>query len=237
MIAGRGSGEVLDRAEVLRAHDEVESGRYDLVIMEDLGRAMRRAHAQIFCEHCEDHNTRVIALNDHVDTALENWRVMAGFASMRHELYNADTAKRIRRSLRNRFSNGGIVQFIIYGYIKPPGSKSDADLRKDPEAEPIIEEIVRQLEDGATYGQVADWLNAQGIKPGPYARAKRWSAALVSRLVHNPILKGVRVRNRMMSRRVNQTGRRRSVKAPASELLEPPSARTWRSSRLIATTA
>ena len=80
-------------------------------------------------------------------------------------MYNADTAKRIRRSLRNRFSNGGIVQFIIYGYIKPPGSKSDADLRKDPEAEPIIEEIVRQLEDGATYGQVADWLNARESNP------------------------------------------------------------------------
>jgi hypothetical protein len=39
-------------------------------------------------------------------------------------------------------------------------------------------------------------------------------------LLHNPILKGVRVRNRKVSKRVNQTGRRKSVAAPASERLE-----------------
>ena len=34
----------------------------------------------------------------------------------------------------------------------------------------------------------------------------------------NPILKGVRVRNKKMSKRVNKTGRPRSVDAPAEEL-------------------
>src|SRR5262249_31126832 len=73
---------------------------------------------------------------------------------------------------------------------------------------------------GASYSEIADWLNAQGIRPGPYARSPRWTCGLVTQLVHNPILKGVRVRNRKMSKRVNQTGRRKSVNAPASERLE-----------------
>ena len=68
MIAGRGSGEWLDRQEALRATAEVETGTYDLVIAEDLGRIFRRVHALLFCELCEDIGTRLIAINDNVDT-------------------------------------------------------------------------------------------------------------------------------------------------------------------------
>jgi hypothetical protein len=32
------SGELLDRAKAIQAQDEVESGQYDLVLTEDLGR-------------------------------------------------------------------------------------------------------------------------------------------------------------------------------------------------------
>jgi len=220
MIAGRGSGESLNRREALDADAEVETGTYDLVIAEDLGRIFRRIHAQLFCELCEDQGTRLIALNDHVDTAQDNWRVLAGFASMRHEMYNADTAKRIRRSHRNRFLQGGVVRPVVYGYIKPPGAKTDAELRKDPDAEPIYAEMFRRLEDGASYAEVADWLNDHGVRPGPAARSPRWNASLVGQLIHNPILKGVRLRNKKMSKRINQTGHRKAVTAPLSERLE-----------------
>jgi DNA invertase Pin-like site-specific DNA recombinase len=220
MIAGRGSGECLDRKEVRQAAEEVETRAYDLVIAEDLARIFRRVHAQLFCEKCEDTGTRLIAINDHIDTAQDNWRLLAGFANMRHEMYNADTSKRIRRSLRNRFQQGGVVQCVVYGYLKPPGAKNDADLRKDPAAEPVYAEMFRRLEGGATYSEVADWLNEQGIQPGRHARSSRWTCSLVTQLIHNPILKGVRVRNRKMSKRINATGRRKSVHAPAEERLE-----------------
>jgi hypothetical protein len=42
---------------------------------------------------------------------------------------------------------------------------------------------------------------------------------MLGRVVFNPILKGDRVRNARMSKRVNSTGRRKSVKAPSSERL------------------
>jgi DNA invertase Pin-like site-specific DNA recombinase len=220
MIAGRGSGECLDRQEALQAWAEAETGAYDLVIAEDLGRIFRRVHAQFFCELCEDYGTRLIAINDHVDTGREGWPLNAFFAAMRHEMYNADTSKRIRRSLRNRFQQGGVVQTTVYGYVKPPGAKTDGELQKEPTAQAVFDEIFRRLEDGASYSEVADWLNEQGVKPGPYARSPRWTCSLVTQLVHNPILKGVRVRNRKVSKRVNQTGRRKSVAAPPGERLE-----------------
>jgi DNA invertase Pin-like site-specific DNA recombinase len=220
VIASQGSGECLDRTEYLRAIDLVESGELDLVITEDLGRICRRVHAHIFCETCEDNRTRLIALNDHVDTGRDDWRLCSFFAVMRHETYNRDTSQRIRRSLRNRFSQGGVFQCPIYGYVKPEGARSDEDVYKAPEAEQVYDEWFRRLEEGDGFSEVADWLNDMGIRPGPYCRSAEWDGPMVGRVTRNPILKGTRVRNRQVSRRINRTGRRRSVNAPPEELLE-----------------
>jgi site-specific DNA recombinase len=207
VIAGTGSGEFTDRDELLQADAAVESGEYDLVLCEDLGRISRRYLAQEFCEHAEDRDTRVIAVNGDVDTGRPNWRVMAGFAALRHELYNADTAQRIRRSHQGIFDKGGLIQHPIYGYLKPAGAKNDADLRKDPAAEPVYVEWFRRLKDGATFAEVADMLNAQGVPVGPCCRGQHWTSVMVGRITRNPILKGVRERNRKISRRVNRTGK------------------------------
>ena len=220
VIATQDSGESLDRPELAEAESLVEGRTIDLVLVEDLGRICRRNYAFTFCELAQDHDTRVIALNDHVDTGRGDWQMNALFTTFKHEASNRDTAHRIRRTLRNRFTQGGIVQTTIYGYIKPPGTKSDAELRKDPAAGPIYEEVFRRLEDGASYSEISDWLNGREIPPGPSCRSGRWDSAMVARIVRNPILKGVRQRNRKMSRRINKTGRRRSIDAPPEELLE-----------------
>jgi DNA invertase Pin-like site-specific DNA recombinase len=225
VIASQGSGECLDRTEYLRAIELVESAELDLVITEDLGRICRRVHAHIFCELCEDFQTRLIALNDHVDTEREDWRLGSFFAVMRHETYNRDTSQRIRRSLRNRFQQGEAFQFPIAGYIKPKKQSKDdkvhdSQVAKDPAAEAVYDEWFTRLEQGATFAEVADWLNAIGFPTGPYHRNKVWDGRMVARVTHNPILKGVRVRNERMSQRVNRTGRRKSIKAPEMERLE-----------------
>lgn len=220
MIESRGSGERLDRKEFRRLKALVRKERIDLVITEDLGRIVRRIQAHVFCESCEDHGVRLITINDFIDTFKEGWRDLSFFATFRHERYNSDTAKRIRRTLRNRFSQGGVVQTIVYGYIKPPGAKSDDDLRKDPAAEAIYDEWFTRLENGAPYQEIADWLNKLGIPTGPYCRSKTWDCKMVGRVTSNPILKGVRQRNRKISKRVNRTGRAKAVNAPAEERLE-----------------
>jgi DNA invertase Pin-like site-specific DNA recombinase len=205
MIASRGSGEVLDRKEYLQAVYAIENDNYDLVITEDLGRISRRVHSQLFCEHCEDFETRLIAINDHIDTGKDNWRLNAAFASMRHEMYNSDTSKRIRRTLRNRFKEGEILGVQVFGIIKPLGATKDSELSKDPDAQLIYNEMFRLLENGASYSEVADWLNDTKVKLPPHARSKKWTCSLVTQLIHNPILKGIRVRNRKISKRINKT--------------------------------
>jgi len=212
IIQSQGSGEHLDRQELVDLEDHIESRQVDVVIVEDLSRICRRRRAYDFCEMCEDFDTRLIAINDRVDTAVEGWQDAAFFSTWHHERSNRDTANRIRRSLNNRFDNGGVIQFTIYGHIKPPGAKHDSELQKDPAAEPIIREIFRRLEFGADYTEVADWLNEINVHPGPYCDREEWNGPMVSRFVHHPILKGVRIRNRKISRRVNKSGHHKSVK-------------------------
>ena len=221
VIQGQGSGEILDRPDLLQAFAAAESARYDLVVTEDLARVCRRTHAALFCEACEDAKTRLIAINDSIDTARDDWRVHAFFAAIKHEMSNKDTAARIRRTLRERFKMGGVVQKFPYGFIKPSGAKHDSEVYKDEAAEAIYEEWVRRLENGQTYAEVADWLNRLGIPTGARKRLK-WSGSFVASVTRNPILKGVRVRNKRMSDRVNKNGHRVSIQAPKSELLLRP---------------
>lgn len=218
VISSRGSGEHLDREELRTLEARIESRCYDLVIAEDLGRICRRNRAMDLCELCQDCDMRLIAINDRVDTAVDCWQDSAHIATWHHERSNRDTADRIRRTLNNRFDHGGVVQFVQFGYFKPEGAKNDAEIVKDPEVEHIIPEIFRRLEQGASFAEVADWLNEQGIAPGPCCRLSRWDAQMVRRWVHNSVLMGVRIRNRMVSKRHHKTGRHRSVKADPQQL-------------------
>jgi len=219
VLASQGSGESLIRDDYTRLLELVDSRRFDLVLTEDLGRICRRVHAHLFCEACEDAETRCIAINDNVDTAQDEWRMASFFAVMRHESYNRDTSRRIRRTKRNRFQNGGIWQCPIYGYIKPIGSTSINDIRKDPESEPVVERIFTMLEGGASYAEVADWLNRESVPTGPYRRSDTWTGKMVGQYVRHPALKGQREWNNRTTRRQNSTGVRRTVPASPEELL------------------
>jgi DNA invertase Pin-like site-specific DNA recombinase len=218
VIKGRGSGEHLERVELLQAEEGVESKAYDIVVVEDLSRICRRSRAFDFCESCIEHGTRLISINDGIDTAFRDWLIKAGFATIKNEVYNQDTSDRIRRTLRNRFSNGGIVQTVQFGFEKMGGSNLDKDLQKLPGAERIYEKIFTMLEGGATYSEVADWMNSEGVPVGKWSRNRKWDGRMVSRLVHNPLVKGLRRRNEMISVR-KQSGVHFSVKAPKSENL------------------
>jgi DNA invertase Pin-like site-specific DNA recombinase len=219
MIASQASGERLDREESVLLNQAVESRKIDLVLTEDLGRIFRRMHAYLFCEHCEDYKTRLVAINDHVDTAQANWQMAAIFSAIKHQQFNEETSQRIKRTHRHRFTQGGVFQTTIFGYQKPPDAKCDADVTKDPSAEPIYDEWFTRLEAGATYSEVADWLNSLGVPVGPYSRDKQWNGRMVRRITMNPILKGERQRNNKKTELVYETGRRKSVDASPEELL------------------
>lgn len=219
VVAGSGSGECLERAEYLRTMDLVESGHFDLVLTEDLGRIVRRIHAHLFCELCVDHGVRLIALNDHIDTWESGWQDRSIFSAWHHERSNRDTSDRIKRTHRSRFTQGHCLSLPIFGYRKQPGAKSDADLEKIPDAAPIYKEWFERLEKGEHYSEIADWLNANNVSPGPYARKPKWDGTMVGAVSHNILLKGYRYRNKRKTARNNTSGRYKSQKADPKDLL------------------
>ena len=223
LIAGSGSGELLDRAEYERLIELIATRRYDLVLCEDLGRIVRRVHAHLICEHAEDYRTRLIAINDHVDTAQPGWREASIFAAFHHERSNRDTSERIKRTHRNRFMCGGCLRGPMYGYVKPLAAKSDAELSKDPAADEVYREWFRMLdEDEATYADVARWLKTKGVRfPSRYkGKYIDPNPVTVARYTFNPLLKGVRERNRRKTQRHNASGKYVSQKAAPEDLLQ-----------------
>jgi hypothetical protein len=80
--------------------------------------------------------------------------------------------------------------------------------------------IFERLEQDWSYSEVADWLNEQQVSTGHWCRNSKWDSAMVSRVVHCPMLKGVRIRNKKVTRRNNKTGRRKPVNAPPEEWIE-----------------
>jgi len=220
VLEGRQSGELLDREEYLKLIDEVATRRYDAVISEDLGRIVRRIQAHLFCEHCVDHQTRVIAINDNVDTARDGWQDASIFSAWHHERSNRDTSQRIKRTQRSRFGQGGCLSCEIYGYVKPLGAKSEADVSKDPGAESVYREWFRLLdEEDASFADVARWLKATKVPLPPHARNQEWDGKMVARTTFNPMLKGMRERNRRKTQRVG-SGKYKSIKAAPNELLQ-----------------
>lgn len=218
MIAGQGSGERLDRKESAEAQEAVESGLYDLVMSEDLGRIYRRFHALLFCELCEDYKVRLIAVNDNVDTGKGDWRLAALFSTHRHSQSNEDTSQRLKRTMRNRFKEGGVIVTLMAGYEKPDGVKSDDGIKREPAFVPVYDKWFTMLEDGASYADVADWLNREKVPLGKYTRDTAWSGRMVRRITFNPLLKGRRLHNVKTTVLRNNPGRRVSEDAPAKDI-------------------
>jgi site-specific DNA recombinase len=219
VIAGSGSGESLERREYEKLIELIETGLYDLVLVEDIGRIVRRIHAHLVCEICVDTNTRLIARNDNIDTATVGWEDRSIFSAWHHERSNRDTSERIKRTQRNRFMHGGCLPGCIFGYRRPPGAKSDHELERLAEYEPVYRRWFEMLDQGAPFSEVADWLNANQVPTGDACRQDKWDCKMVSRVTRNPLLKGVRQRNRRRSRRNNKTGRYISERAPEPYIL------------------
>ena len=76
---------------------------------------------------------------------------------------------------------------------------------------------------GESYAAIADWLNTEGVEPGPYVRSRHWRARLVVTLLDSPILSGTRIFREMICSPVFRTGRHKSSKNAEPETEQCPS--------------
>lgn len=225
-LGERGSGMLKDRSSIREAEDDIESGTWDLVIVEDLARAYRNTQYQIgFVQNCVDNDTRLISIGDALDTADPNWQAILHVAAVRHGMYIPDTQRRVQRTASHTFKNGGMVLKVPYGYRKlskdeaASGTSGPIGLRiaRIPEATPVIAEIRRRILRGDSYSTIARWLNAEGIPVGKYVAAKQWLGRHVVELMRQPLLQGIRQFGKIKSRFIYKSGKHKHERNSAPE--------------------
>lgn len=230
-LGEQGSGMLTERETIIEAEEEIESGTWDLVIMEDLSKPYRNpAFQYAFVHTCVDHDTRLISVGDGLDTANEQWEIMLGGAVHRHSAHIPDTRRRVKRTATYSFHRGGMTLKVKYGYRKltkeeaASGQFGPKELRiaKIAESTPIIAEMRRRVMNGANYVAVAEWLIAEGIPPGPYVTSKKWTGKLVRELLRDPILSGMRTFRDVVHKVIFKTGkhkRRPNPDGPETEIV------------------
>jgi|GEM_PF-2225137 len=230
-LGERGSGMLKNRSTIREAEDDIESGLWDLVIVEDLARAYRNTQYQIgFVQHCVDNDTRLISIGDALDTADPNWQAILHVAAVRHGMYIPDTQRRVRRTASHAFKNGGMVLKVPYGYRKlsmeeaAAGTFGPVGLRvtKTPEATAVIRQMRERVLRGDSYATIARWLNEEGIPVGKYVEAKEWLGKHVVELLRQPLLRGIRQFGKVKSKLIFKTGKHKRERNSNPEELACP---------------
>jgi len=215
VVSTKGKGEALDRPELADIEAMLRTRELDLLVAEDLGRIVRGTAASWLCGIAFDQGTRVLAPNDCVDTAEDNWEEDVISACRDHVGHNAHTSKRLKHKLMNRFKkSGGATPREVYGYVKPAGAKTYHQWLKDPVASGVYTEWFRKLRETPNCSAVADWLNGLKVQTGKYARNPTWDGAMVRRLTANTLLKGMPGRGFTKTVKNHETGRRVAMKNP-----------------------
>ncbi len=212
-ISTTAKGERLDRPELVEIERLLRTRRYDVLIVEDIGRLIRGSEAHRLCGIAVDHGTLVLSPNDGIDTNDVDWESAVIGACQDHVSYNEHTSRRIKHKLDTRFKREGLAtNRPMFGYVKPPGAKHYADWQKEEAATPILKQMIEVLLEVRTLVGVADWLNARRIPVGPgVLKNTRWNDRLVRAVLTNTLLKGWARRGVTRRKKHHGTGRRIAV--------------------------
>lgn len=215
IVKTKGKGESLDRPELAEIERKLRTRKYDLLVMEDVGRLVRGTEAVRLWGIAVDHGTRCIAPNDCLDTIDETWEEDLIAACRDHVGHNSHTSKRLKKKLMNRFVKGqGATPTETAGYEKPAGAKTFDDWRRLAEWTPSIVNGAQMLLKYKNCTKVADYFNDVKFPVGKYCTNTKWDGAMVRRYFQNSILKGMPARGHKFTDKIHEIGRRISVPNP-----------------------
>ena len=166
------SGTQFDRPGFQKMIAEVKADRISVVIIKDMSR-FGRDYLQVgtYMEVLRKHDTRLIALNDSVDT-LKGDDEFTPFRNIMNEWYARDTSKKIRAVMKVKGNAGEHLTVLPpYGYMKSSDDKKQ--WVKDEEAAQVVYEIGLYIMDGLGPSQIARKLTERKIlTPAAYYASK-----------------------------------------------------------------
>lgn len=131
----------MDRPDFQKMLKAAEARMINLVITKDLSRLSRNylEAGKMIEEFFPRHGVRYIALNDGIDTMLDN-NDIAPFKNILNEFYSRDISKKVHASYYLKATRGDFTGCVApFGYVKDPECKNH--LLIDEETAPIVRQI------------------------------------------------------------------------------------------------
>ena len=223
------SGLNFDRPIFKRLIADIESGKINLVITKDLSR-LGRDYLQTGYyteQYFPIHNVRYIAVNDGVDTLIDN-NDIAPFKNILNDMYAKDLSRKVKSAKRQRALNGLFISAQTpYGYIKDPTNKNH--LIVDEDVRHVVELIFNMCVNGKGAPTIAKVLEEKGIlNPAAYKILKgstrfaklqgtnhyKWKAVTVRKILTDMVYCGHMENGKY---KVENYKTKRRVKVPDSE--------------------
>ncbi len=161
------SGIRFDRPGFQAMIDEVRAGNVEACIIKDMSR-FGRDYLQVgtYMEVLRKSDTRLIALNDNVDT-LKGDDEFTPFRNIMNEWYARDTSKKVRSAFQAKNLAGKHTSSSVpYGYLKSEENKDQWVI--DPVAAPIVKRIFQMTMEGKGPYQIAQILSDEHIEIPAY---------------------------------------------------------------------
>lgn len=203
------SGTNFDRPAYKRMIADIESGKVNCVVTKDSSRLGRNGAKllDLLDEYFPSRGVRFIAVTDGYDNAVlsNGAATVMPFMAVMNEMYARDISTKIRSAIHSKMERGEyIANFAPYGYKKDVEHGNKNHLVVDPLVAPVVRDIFKMAADGSSPGQIAAYLNQQGVatpaeyrcmsRPyldvNKYSTRKEWTAVGICKMLRNEVYLG-----------------------------------------------
>ena len=167
------TGTNFDRPAFKRMMKDIELGKINMIITKDMSRLGRDyiGTGELIEKYFPDNNIRYIAINDGIDTFIDNTNNdIAPFKAIMNDMYAKDISKKVKTSLYSRMKDGLYVSGRCpFGYQKDSNNKNHLIINEE-QAE-TVQLIFALALKGNTYHFIAQELTKKKMKtPASYYR-------------------------------------------------------------------
>jgi len=158
------TGQNFNRPDFRRMMDDIEKGKINVVIVNDLSRFGREyAEMGLIIEHYfEEKGVRFISLYDRVDTAKSKDNLIMAITNVMNSFYARQASSKTKAAHRARAQDGMyLAGHALFGYMKDSNDRHKLII--DPPAADVVREIFQSFADGVGYVRMTKILRERKI--------------------------------------------------------------------------
>lgn len=221
------SGANNDRPGYLAFLDFCRTGAVDVAYVESLSRLSRDAleSQRTLLDLSGNLGVRVVTVDDGVDTAQENWELLAGIHGHQNQQYLRTLSRQVKRAQDGVVLEGLCIGDTRFGYSSEP--VEDSSRRRGRDVKPKRRYVIhaeqakwvawifaRFTVDRWSLKKISQELNRQKVTRDARSLSDKWTPATIRAIVGCPKYAGVWEWGRLKNTRNPITGKKRQVSRP-----------------------